>query len=164
VRPRLLEAAFACAIAVRPRLPVAGASRAGRSRRSGQELEILVLWQQLSILRRQVRQRRFEPHDRLLLSLRTAKRGCRRGTRQTYLGCLNLTNPGARTERCLSPRTDIRLVLGSARSIRAGNLSPLPTLRRPGWRTDTRAHRLRENSEKAAVGVRDRGTGELHSG
>jgi hypothetical protein len=31
------------------------------------ELEILVLRHELSILRRQVRQPRFEPHDRLLL-------------------------------------------------------------------------------------------------
>jgi putative transposase len=32
------------------------------------ELEILVLRHELSILRRQVRQPRFEPHDRLLLA------------------------------------------------------------------------------------------------
>jgi putative transposase len=32
------------------------------------ELEILVLRHELSILRRQVRQPRFEPHDRLLLT------------------------------------------------------------------------------------------------
>jgi hypothetical protein len=39
----------------------------GRRERS-KELEILVLRHELSILRRQVRQPRFEPHDRLLLA------------------------------------------------------------------------------------------------
>ena len=38
-----------------------------RSERS-KELEILVLRHELSILRRQVGQRRFDPHDRLLLA------------------------------------------------------------------------------------------------
>ena len=37
------------------------------------ELEILVLRHQLSILRRQVRQPRFEPHDRLLLAVLSRK-------------------------------------------------------------------------------------------
>jgi putative transposase len=39
----------------------------GRRERS-KDLEILVLRHELSILRRQVRQPRFEPHDRLLLA------------------------------------------------------------------------------------------------
>ena len=39
----------------------------GRSDRA-KELEILVLWHELSILRRQVKRPRFEPHDRLLLA------------------------------------------------------------------------------------------------
>ena len=39
----------------------------GRRERA-KELEILVLRHELSILRRQVRQPRFEPHDRLLLA------------------------------------------------------------------------------------------------
>jgi hypothetical protein len=39
----------------------------GRRERA-KELEILVLRHELSILRRQIRQPRFEPHDRLLLS------------------------------------------------------------------------------------------------
>jgi putative transposase len=39
----------------------------GRSERA-KELEILVLRHELSILRRQVRQPRFEPHDRLRLA------------------------------------------------------------------------------------------------
>ncbi len=37
-------------------------------RERAKELEILVLRHELSILRRQVRQPRFEPHDRLLLA------------------------------------------------------------------------------------------------
>ena len=37
-------------------------------RESSKELEILILRHELSVLRRQVRQPRFEPHDRLLLA------------------------------------------------------------------------------------------------
>jgi putative transposase len=47
------------------------------------ELEILVLRHELSILRRQVRQPRFKPHDRLLLA--TFGRGLPRRSWTTFL-------------------------------------------------------------------------------